>query len=201
MNAYRTETVDTVAGEYVIELHYDEDASNPLTDWDHPGMAFWVNYDSSRLVETDTLDEPLDEAPARVMREFVRLDSDQDAVMNRFNKWRAITGSPWMLVAGEDLSSQSDYYRWFALVDTREDFGPDGHEAAVQLTMDVYRRWAAGEFCGHVVTGPDGHEVDSCWGIDDDDYALSEARATIEADVPERVAAANRVGSGFVGVL
>lgn len=70
MDAYRTETVDTPAGEYTVELHYDEDAANPLTDWDHQGMAFWVNYGNSRYIETNTLNDADDDA-ANALRTWV----------------------------------------------------------------------------------------------------------------------------------
>lgn len=209
MSAYRTETVETPAGEYVIELHTDQDASNPLTDWDHSGMAFWVNYGPSNYVETNTLDEA-DDSAARALGEFVHIDSDQDEVVRRFNKWRAITGSPWILVAGEDSSSQSDFYRWFALVNSAGAYvASDGNSyplwpdpvAAVRQDMEAYRTWAAGEVCGFVVTGPDGGDVESVWSFYSDDDALEEARDVVAADYPKRIEAANLVGSGFVGVL
>lgn len=207
MDAYSTETITTDAGDYTVALHTDMDAENPLTNWDHTGMGFWVNYNSSRYVETDTLP---DNDAARVLRTWVADEHDQDDVMRRYNKWRAITGSTWVLVAGEDSASRSDHYGWFGLVNTAETYvASDGNTypvfadpvGALKLTMDTYRTWAAGEVCGFVTTAPDGSEVATGWGFYDDDEALSQGRDAAEHDAAERVKSANLVGAGFVGVL
>lgn len=46
--------------------------------------------------------------------------------------------------------------------------------------VESYSKWANGEFVGYVVKDSDGEEVDSCWGIDDIEYAREEAKAACQ---------------------
>lgn len=195
---YRTETVDTEAGEYTIELHYEDDPSNPLTDWDHPGMGFFVvgNRDGEMA---NTLDEVRDPA-GNALRTWIANEHHVTDIERRFALWRAITGSPWILVTGSGYDMR-EAYGWMALVDGREDFGPDGPVAAIKVTMDTFNRAINGEFCGFIVKDPAGNDVDSLWDIDDEDYALQEARDNIAYYVNERLTAANLAGAGFIGIL
>ena len=82
-------------------------------------------------------------------------------------------------------------------------------EEVMRQELDAYNRWASGEYVGVVVEqhllyaldqsqGPwDGHateppesitvwqEIESCWGIDDQDYALKEAVSTLPEGAEE----------------
>lgn len=203
MEPFDQESVITDAGEYIIELHQDTDAENPLTDWDNPGFAFYTT--GRNLITNDTLDEAGD-AGAFLYR-LIGEDFDQNQVERRYSKWAAITGSEWMLVTGEDSSSRSDFYTWYVLVNPAvvgfaepEDVKAKTTHAAGAV-MESYRKWAAGEFCGFVVNDPAGNHVDSLWSIDDEAYALEEARDIVAADVKDKLAAANLVGAGFVGIV
>lgn len=108
---------------------------------------------------------------------------------------------------GSDSSSQSDYYRWYVLVNPAELGLADPEdvrakaEHAARATMGTYRMWAAGEFCGYVTLDPAGNEVDACWGFDDEDYALEQGKDAAMHDAGQRTDQANLVGAGFVGLL
>lgn len=209
---FRTETVTTEAGDYVIELSYDPDAENPLTSYDHPGMMFYVV--GGRDCYHDTIDPTYDAGAA--WKHFQDVDDDFDAITRRFDKWRVITGSPWILVSGSGSGySQSEWWTWFVLVDTTDYVGEEITKQATNAahaTMDVYRTWARGEFVEYVITDPDGTNVDSLCGIDDEKYALREARDSVAHDAvqrkiilanmaEEKMIRANLVGAGFVGIL
>lgn len=205
--AFWTEKIETDAGEYTIELFYDKDADNPLTNWDHPGMAFLIT--SARKTYQDTLSDAGRAGEAFVY--FDDIDSDRDVIQHRFDKWRAIAGSPWILVSGSGYD-QSHWWNWSVLVDSSQWSDVDTTHAAARDTMDVYQKWARGEFCGYVVTDPDGGQDDSCWGFDDDEYALSEAKSVVECaaekrkirldnENEEKIVQANLIGAGIVGLI
>lgn len=198
MTAFRTETVDTPAGTYTVELHFDEDSENPLTDWDHEGMAFYVtSVDYSRThAVVDTMEDA--DRAGDVLRQLVS-DHNQDEVERRYRKWAAITGSPWVLVTGSDSSSRSDFYRWYVLVKGIE-FTPSPAFSA-HATMSDYRKWAAGEVCGYVTKSPDGNVVESVWGFYDDDEALEQGNTVVKYDWQERLRKSWTVGAGFVGIV
>ena len=61
---------------------------------------------------------------------------------------------------------------------------------ALRQEVKVYSNWLGGGFTGYVVEDEDGETVDSCWGFDDQDYCLSQARdaADYEADRREEEA-------------
>lgn len=207
--AFRTETVATDAGEYVIELFYDDSAENPLTDYDHPGMAFRITEDRGHVVH-DTLSDA--DSAGNALRSLME-EHDGDELIRRYDKYRAITNTPWILVSGSGNGySQSHWWNWSVLVDMTE--WPYDAELikSAKVTMDVYQTWARGEFVYYVVTDPDGEKIDSCYGIDNEDYALTEARDNVgffaelrkkllDNEAQEKMIQANLVGAGFVGLI
>lgn len=218
--SFRTETLATDAGEYRIELFYDEDAENPLTNWDHPGMSIRVTAARSSVLCDIRADG--DEAAVRALRTFGDVNYDVDAVTRRYDKWRAITGSPWILVTGSGNGyMQSHWWNWSVLVDESASWTDTDGEVrplfmepvkAVQDTMDVYERWARGEFIQYDVIDPDEKIVDSLSGIDDEEYALSEAKENVgshaekrkillDKEAEEKIEQANLVGAGFMGLI
>lgn len=198
MTIFRTETVDTPAGTYTVELHSDEDSENPLTNWDHDGMAFYTH--GHQLITNDTMDDA--GRAGDVLRQLIS-DYNQDNVTRRYAKWAAITGSPWVLVADSDSSSQSDFYRWYVLVDhSYGDFDmPADPTGLANAVMSDYRTWAAGEVCGFVTKSPDGEDFDSTWGFYDDDEALEQGKDAAKHDALGRIDQANRAGAGIIGII
>lgn len=209
-NALDTIEVDTDAGEYVVNVYGDIDAENPLTSWDHPGMAFYV--DGRDSITTDTLSDAdrVGDVLGRIMSTvdelYPRLHDVDEETRRRYDKWRAITGSPWQLFTGSDNGNvQGHQWNWYVLIDTSEYVNnviDPGN--AVRGTMQTYRAWAAGEVYGYVALSPDGSDVDSCWGFygdDRDGYMMEQARDSIAADVAERIEKTNLVGAGIVGLI
>lgn len=49
------------------------------------------------------------------------------------------------------------------------------YESAVSW-VESYQRWANGEYVGYVVEDAEGSHIDSCFGFDDWDYAVSQAQ-------------------------
>lgn len=208
--AFLTETVDTDAGVYTIELFYDQNAENPLTNWDHTGMAFLLSGDRGAF--HDSMSDA-DRAGEVLSHWRIHQGFDETQTERRFDKWRAITGSPWILVTGSGNGyDQSHWWYWSVLVDTTEFPDVDTARKAAIETMNVYEKWARGEFVMYDVTDPDGTNIDSLCDIDDDDYALSEARDSVAHDAigrkiilanmaEEKMIRANLVGAGFVGII
>jgi hypothetical protein len=60
-------------------------------------------------------------------------------------------------------------------------------EQALTSEIEEYDRWARGDCYGFIINGPDGNEIDdSCWGFIGYEYALSEARETLQAYLSRR---------------
>lgn len=80
-------------------------------------------------------------------------------------------------------------------------------ERFMRAHLKAWEAWAKSDTFGYVVSGPDGQEVDSCWGYygyyDELDlpYVRSEAATSIEHDVMRRLEQSNLVGAGFVGLI
>jgi hypothetical protein len=49
----------------------------------------------------------------------------------------------------------------------------------------TYDKYLRGEYVGYVVRDERGEKCESCWGIDDEDYALEEAKRVVEQMVKE----------------
>jgi hypothetical protein len=196
---YATEKIDTPAGEYAIELAYDADADNPLTDWDNPGIAVkvdWHSYGGRWSNMVDTLADASD--AANPIETWLNDGHDLDDIERRYKKWRAITGSPWQLFTGEDSASRSDWYRWIVLVDTRDYADP---EKTARATMDDYATYARGEVTCYTVIDPSGDAMLSVGGFYSDSEALDDARKVVDYEASKRVEKTSLVGAGFVGIL
>lgn len=218
MTEYRTEYIYTSAGRYTVELHYDEDSPNPLTDWDQEGMAFYV-VGNREGVTTDTLDDAaqtltatgvsFSDAPASALRTWIAQEHYVDDIERRFAKWKAITGSPWILVTGKGFNSYESY-GWMVLVNTALTYrASDGKDypalpqpiQTVHGTMDDYQTWSDGGVVGFITKSPDDEVIESIWGFYDDDEALEQGETAAEYDAADRVDAANHAGAGFVGIV
>ena len=202
MEPFRTEKIDTNAGTYTINLYSDYDASNPLENWDNGVLVQYAGYGSRWDNGTDLLDDA-DHAAMNIVRTYLAENYRIDDIQRRYDIWQAISQSSWELITGTGSSSQSDYYRWFALVN--KDYldsknAPTPEEYAKQI-MSVYRQWASGGFCGYVTTDPAGNEIDSLWDIDNDDYAIEEATENVNIDAKNRLDQSNLVGAGIVGII
>jgi hypothetical protein len=50
----------------------------------------------------------------------------------------------------------------------------------LESEVAVYATYLEGGFCGYIVEDADGLEIESCWGIDDSDYAMAEGKRIAE---------------------
>jgi hypothetical protein len=76
----------------------------------------------------------------------------------------------------------------------KPDVGPSPLEAASSF-CETYTHWANGNIWGYVVEGPDGEQLDSCWGFigdSDDSHIMSEARESFASHVEEAKDAAEQ---------
>lgn len=198
--------------DYRVSVRHDEDAQNPRDDYDHPATQFFVtSYTYSRW---DTYVDELSGDAGDALRHFLipsQYSDDRrsaEDVERRFKKWRAITGSPAVLVTGSDHGYvQGAEHDWYALVDTdvltRDGYGCTPEHVA-KIEADEYAAYAYGDVFGVVVT-LSGTEIDdgALWGIVDrhGDYVREVATELIDSHEKFLVDQANRAGAGFVGVL
>lgn len=196
-------TIDTYQLQFISDPY---GASNPLTEWDHPGMQFHVSGRDS--ITTDTLAGIAGNALQRIVTTVDELyprgfDVDEE-IMRRYAKWRAIAGSPWQLFTGSGQGDvQGHEWDWRVLVDTTD--WPGDIEAAVLSTMAEYQAWATGDVFGYVLNDPSGREIESVWGYygfdESRQYVIDEATATARRDAEQRKNDVNLVGAGFVGLI
>jgi|JI10StandDraft_1071094.scaffolds.fasta_scaffold18126_9 hypothetical protein len=211
-------TVDTFAGPYVIELHYDLDAAAP--DYTDDGGLVYLgdartisarHGDASHIVDelltahsvhNDNLYDHEIRSGAAIAR-YLRLRYGLTGILevarsgDRYrtatpsaDRYRRIEGMAW---APADATAPEDYSRG---------------------TVATYDAWANSEVYGYIVTAPDSREVTSCWDFyaDPDEpftaqaplglaHMLDEARAAVAEDSAERIAQANTVGAGIIGLI
>jgi hypothetical protein len=211
-------TVDTFAGPYVIELHYDLDAAAPnytddgglvylgdaRTTSARHGDASPIIDDllTARSVHNDNLYDHEMRSGAAIARylklryglagilEVTRSGDRYRTATPSADRYRRIEGMAW---APADTTAPEDYSRG---------------------TVATYDAWANSEVYGYIVTAPDGREVTSCWDFyaDPDEpftaqaplglaHMLDEARAAVAEDSAERIAQANTVGAGIIGLI
>ena len=51
---------------------------------------------------------------------------------------------------------------------------------ALESEVKIYDTYITGGYVGYVIEDEDGHTLDSCWGFDDADYCMVEARSSAE---------------------
>lgn len=96
---------------------------------------------------------------------------------------------------------------WVAHAKIRKEFGvkrlTKKHlaQAKQQLEQEVktYDLFLTGGFVGFIIED-DGEQVDSCWGIDDIDYAKKEATDIAKAHVPRRTVVAQAESMAGAGI-
>lgn len=191
--------------EYRVSVHHDDDAQNPRDNYDHPATQFFVTAG----LHDDYVDELSGDAGSALAVLIDRCGrSNSDDVERRFKKWRAITGSPVVLVTGSNHGYvQGAYHDWYALVDTdvltRDGYGCTPEHVA-KIEADEYAAYAYGDVFGVVVT-LSGNEIDdgALWGIVDrhGDYVREVATELIDSHEKFLIDQAQLAGAGFVGVL
>jgi hypothetical protein len=106
--AFRTEVVETDAGPYTINLFPDYDAMNPMTDWDHEGMAFYIDG------HLDTLGTS---KAANALRTWLKDGYRREEIEQRYRLYKAMFGG-WTLVTGTGWSYPQESWTWYVLADS-----------------------------------------------------------------------------------
>ena len=189
--------VETVMGTYSVSVFQDEDAGNPVTEWDHPNTEFVIW--GANVIKTNTLgNSPASEAVSHWHSE--RMDAHE--IARRFSLWKRFTGDDTVLAWFSDA-----YREGIALVAYDPQFPEWNRDEIAKLELQEYRKWADGEVYGFVAVDQNGDEFDdnSMWGIYGTEYVNSEATDAAIAHANEVFAELERqaamVGAGFVGVI
>jgi len=203
---------------YTIELRYDQDAGNPIKDFDELATIVlhdkaehrfgWTSDDEYASLLTHGLEKvrtarSLGQALAIVIRWLKAYHGVTVAL-----PFGAIdhSGVAVYLGSGHNLADPGGWDSgWVGLViDTparrkvmgfdKETLNPDGEprnspeaiERALREDFKQFSSWVEGDVYGYIVTGPDGDEVDSCWGYYGSDDALEQAREVVRAEIAHR---------------
>lgn len=207
MNAYETAEVDTPAGVYTIELHYDESPEQPYNE----GLGF--AFDGGRESIDQAMGEHADEALSLIKYHNRRNAHNGNIYDTEVRSAAAIARYLRLKYGLKGIREVSeDYFTGEPSSDRGESFqglawAPDDAGDPDKYTdggIAEYRAWANGEVYGYVVLAPNGDHVGSCWGFYGDDgakYMLEDATGEAEYDAAQRVTASNRAGAGFVGII
>lgn len=183
MDPIDTETVDTPAGEYTIEWHYDESAEQPYNE----GLGF--AFDGGRDRVDVTAGEHADEVLA--------------IIKGNLSGWRSNGNAVYRL----STTTIARYLRIkYGLIGIRVvDY--DYYTSAPDLDRDRIWgiAWAEGDCFGYCVLDPSGNEIDSCWGYygysEQRDYTREQALSSIQSDAAARGKKCALAGAGFVGLI
>ncbi|WP_280421307.1 hypothetical protein [Nocardia carnea] len=184
---------------YTVEYFQDFDTESPR---ESSTQTLMMVYDERRHLTVNEVQDSTDPAAAALLRFLATFEpSDPDRVERAFALWRALSGSSTQLFTGTPGGNNS--FRYYALAESEE---------IVDSEVSAYGQWRNGEVFGYVLTGPDGGEVESCWGFYDDAGARWYWELALRTDWLVRVqsAAVDRrelrrqarsEGAGFVGVI
>lgn len=226
MQPIDTETIDTDAGEYVVQWHYDEGADPPYNE----GLGFAFNGGSHRI--DVCTGEHSDEVLSIIGSNEPYAWDSRGRAHYRYSGagiaryLRMAYGLKGIRVVDSEYHTSAptlDRDEHIAGIAWAPDDVPDVHDTDYPSTytdagIAEYRAWAEGDCFGWVVTGPDGTELEdgAVWGYygfsNEREYTLSEARNVAESDARERIAraewltaealwSANLVGAGIVGLI
>lgn len=204
------EAVDTIDYHgYTIAIHYDEDAGNPLKEFDsEPTLVLhrkaerhlgWTNDTDWAERLNDALDELNKRHPlsaclgiiARWMRVFHSVPVVLPIGAIDHSGVEVYLGDQhhWMDPGGWD----SGWIGWmFATREQLAKWGtpPDRIKEAITGSFEQFAAWVAGDVYGYIITGPDGEQLDSCWGFygsetfeEPDGDALAECKSIIDAHI------------------
>jgi hypothetical protein len=161
---------------YTIELFPDEDAESPR-EWDNLGcMLCWHDHYNLGDEQVRPHDDLLNELRANGVSVILPLylyDHSGLSMSTSAQDFRAFDSAGWDWgCVGVIVAYRSDILKEYGgkLVSPRK------RELAIQTLVhevEAYHNWLSGGCCGYVVEDENGEEVDSLWGIDDSDYALT----------------------------
>lgn len=207
MSAFETTDIETPAGTYTLEFHADENADQPYDE----GFVLVTNgrsrYGADSRIDIMRGNDPL-------------MPQVAQALSNSYEGWDNVSGAAlvrWLRLHGRNgvtLFHIPDDYTPDDPSTDRQDriygvawapWDATDPDAYVKAALQQWAAWARGEVFGWRLIDPSGEEVESCWGYYDvageREYVTGEATDIAVADAERRIAAANMVGAGFVGIV
>lgn len=178
----------------IIELHYDDSPSNPLTDQDQPGQLFnWGDHDgrisiggieliSTSSFEEDTYDDNDDWTGVKTLTVTEHFNDPEeygpDALVVPLHFSSNNHGSGTASFDAADNDPENANCAWVITGKELADEWNGDREAArryVLAACEEIANYCNGHVYGYIVTNPTGNEVDSLWNIYGFEYAHEEA--------------------------
>lgn len=156
-----------------IEVYYDPDPQNPR-DWDNLGtfQIYHRRYASPDKIVRDPPHINKDEIGLKVW------GYDHSGVIYKTGETNPFH-CPWDSgFAGIIFCTRQKAREWFGVKRLTA-----AHVAkvkqALEQEVETYNRYINGEFYGFTTFDENDNEVDACWGFDDKDYMLDQAKEAI----------------------
>lgn len=196
--------IETPAGNYTLKIVVDEYSEQPYNE----GLILVTNGDSyygyDRRINVEHGDDPL-------------IATVRKALANSYHQYEHVSGEAlvrWLSLHGKHgVTVVDDNYRPADASRDRNDrvygvaWAPDDAtdpDAYTRAALKEWHAWQQGEVFGWVLTDASGELVESVcgyYGYEQCDDMESEATYIALHDAEQRVAAANTVGAGFVGII
>lgn len=171
------DAIDTVEYKgHTIKVYIDEDPMNPR-EWDNLGtMTCW--HGRYRLGDKHDWKEPkdfMDSEEAKGAEILPLYLYDHSGITIRTSPFSC----PW--------DSGQVGYIYVTKARLKEEYGSaltqwrKKAREVMEGEVEVYDKYLTGGFVGYVIEGP--HCDDSCWGFDDKDYMITEAKNNIDAAI------------------
>lgn len=159
-----------VCGEWTATVYVDDSPASPA-EWSNVGTLAYrtPGYASVGDLPREYFGTLADELPSdAVVSMPVRAWDDRNGTeLREADSWDEAQG--WMYATHASIA-ECIGDGW--TVDTVLD--------AMRDELEPWQQWAQGDVYGVAVTGPDGEERDSLWGLYGDDYAREEAARMLE---------------------
>ena len=183
------EAIETIKlGNHTIYVHIDENPPNPRTEWDNLGtmVCFHNRY---TLGDKDHGYNSNDFANWDELQAAIKKDNDVAAILPIYMYDHSgltinTTGfsCPW--------DSGQIGFIYITKEQVRKEFSAKRVSGKLSKKMreylkgevESYDKYLRGEYYGFIIENDNGDVVDSCWGFDDKDYMIMEAKGYIPCD-------------------
>ena len=171
-----------------IRIIQDEDPQSPR-DWDNLGTMFCAhrrhNLGDKQFESWAGIDAALAaEGKMAVILPLYLFDHSGITIRCSSDEFRAADGAGWdwgqvgyVFVTKEKARKEWGKLTAATLKKIKE---------CLIAEVDAYDKYLTGSYVGWVVEDEDGEHVESCWGYDDQDYALKEAQSMAKSILKRR---------------
>lgn len=156
-----------------IEIHHDPDPQNPR-DYDNLGtfQVYHRRYASPDKIVRDPPSINKDEIGLKVW------GYDHGGIVYKTGETNPFD-CPWDSgFAGIIFCSKEDARKWLGVKRLTKEMVSQ-IEASLDYEVETYNRYINGEYYGYIIFNANDEEVDSCWGFDDKDYMIQEAKVNV----------------------